>query len=289
MPAEEEKGEPDRLSFATILGAFQGKVRGQGASVFYQFGLLLLTGAILVLPLIYLAIVAAGAFGVYWWATHAAGILTAPGYSYPILIAKVLVYLTPLVTGGIVVFFMIKPLLAPRARHAQPLALNPANEPLLFGFIGEICRTVGAPPPSRIDVDCNLNASASFRRGFRSFFGDDLVLTLGLPLVAGTSITQLAGIIAHEFGHFTQGFAMRLNYIISRVNSWFARVIYQRDQWDLMLEEWAADAEDWKVMFVVAIARFGVVFAIHFERADVDRGCNQRLCQPADGVQRGRA
>src|SRR5688572_15991083 len=51
-PVEEEKREPEKLSFATILGAFQGKVRGQGASIFYQVGLLLLTGAILVLPLI---------------------------------------------------------------------------------------------------------------------------------------------------------------------------------------------------------------------------------------------
>ena len=253
--------QPEGLSFATILGAFQGPVRGQRASFFYQFGLLLLTGAILILPLLYLAMVAAAGVGVYWWATHATVLLTGRTYGVYILLAKVFVYVTPLLTGGIIVFFMIKPLLARRPRHAQPLALNPANEPLLFGFITEICRTVGAPVPSRIDVDCHLNASASFRRAFRSFFGNDLVLTLGLPLVAGTNITQLAGVIAHEFGHFTQSLAMRLNYIIRGVNEWFARVIYERDQWDLMLEEWALDAEDWRVQMVVAVARLGVWFS----------------------------
>src|SRR5690348_10636392 len=50
--------EPEKLLFATILSAFQGPVRGQGVSFFYQLGLLLLTAAILILPLIYLAMVA---------------------------------------------------------------------------------------------------------------------------------------------------------------------------------------------------------------------------------------
>lgn len=125
---------------------------------------------------------------------------------------------------------MVKPLFAPRAPRSQPLALNPESEALLFGFVTRVCAVVGAPFPARIDVDCELNASASLRRGFKSLLSNDLVLTIGLPLVAGTNISQLAGVIAHEFGHFTQGFGMRLQYVIRRVNHWFARVIYQRDQ-----------------------------------------------------------
>lgn len=251
----------ETLPIATLLSAFQGEVRGQRASLFYQVGLLLVTGAILVLPLLYLTFIATAAYGVYWWATHFTFLLTGRNYGIYFLLMKVLLYLTPLITGLIVVFFMIKPLLARRAPGAQPLALNPANEPLLFAFITEICRTVGAPVPSRIDVDCHLNASAGFRRGFKSFFGDDLVLTIGLPLVAGTNITQLGGIIAHEFGHFTQSFAMRLNYIIRRVNEWFVRVIYERDQWDLMLAESAAEMEEWWMQLVLVIASLGVWFS----------------------------
>ncbi len=40
-----------------------------------------------------------------------------------------------------------------------------------------------------------------------SLWGNDLVLTIGLPLVAGLSAKEFAGILAHEFGHFTQGLA----------------------------------------------------------------------------------
>ena len=41
--------------------------------------------------------------------------------------------------------------------------------------------------------------------------------------------------LAHEFGHFAQGAAMRLTYIIRSTSNWFARVVYERDEWDLKL------------------------------------------------------
>jgi Zn-dependent protease with chaperone function len=91
--------------------------------------------------------------------------------------------------------------------------------------------------------------------------GNDLVLRIGLPLVAGLSLREFAGVMAHEFGHFTQGFGMRFSYVIARINFWFIRVIYQRDAWDLWLDEWTEEAEDWRVMLVVNCARLGVWFS----------------------------
>jgi Zn-dependent protease with chaperone function len=38
-----------------------------------------------------------------------------------------------------------------------------------------------------------------------------LVLVIGLPLAAGMSMRQVAGVLAHEFGHFAQGAGMRFN------------------------------------------------------------------------------
>jgi hypothetical protein len=211
------------LSWETVLAGFQGKLKWHGTSFFYQIGLLLVTALIVLLPLLYIAFIGATAWGVYWWGRNFVFLLGGDFHGVHLYLAKVLLYCTPLFAGIVVVFFMLKPLLARPAPGTQPLALNPANEPLLFAFISRICETIGAPFPKRIDVDCDLNASAGFRRGFRSFFGNDLVLTIGLPLVAAMSVTELAGIVAHEFGHFTQGLAMRLSYIIRRVNGWFAR------------------------------------------------------------------
>jgi Zn-dependent protease with chaperone function len=71
-------------------------------------------------------------------------------------------------------------------------------------------------------LDLQVNASASFRRGFLSLFSRDLTLTIGLPLVAGLTVRQLGGVLAHEFGHFAQGAGMRLTFVVRSVNAWFA-------------------------------------------------------------------
>ncbi len=243
------------------LEAFQGKIPSSPASIFYSLGLLLVTGAMALLPLIYLLVIGLVAWVTYWHATHNIGIITHSGLrSGRGIIILVLIYAAPIFAGAVMVFFMVKPLFARRPDEAQPYALNPENEPLLYEFIHKICKLVGAPPPRRIDLDCNINAAASLRHGWKSLFSDDLVLTIGIPLVAGLNMRQFAGVIAHEFGHFTQGFGMRLSYIARSINAWFFRVVYERDQWDVALEEWGR-AEDARVAIVVGIAKLGVWFS----------------------------
>ena len=99
--------------------------------------------------------------------------------------------------------------------------LTREQQPVMYEFVDQICQKVGAPTPTRIDLDCEFNASASFRRGFLSFGSNDLVLTLGVPLIASQSSEQLASVIAHEFGHFRQGSAMRSDYLVRHLTGWF--------------------------------------------------------------------
>src|SRR5439155_11397734 len=73
----------------------------------------------------------------------------------------------------------------------------------------------------------------------------------------GLNVQQFAGVIGHEFGHFTQGFGMRLSYIIRSVNAWFARLVYERDAWDLLLEE-LAQTPEWWIALSVGFARLAV-------------------------------
>ena len=244
------------VTVESLNQAFVGTVAPTPVSFLYQLSLLVVAVAMVALPIVYLALVVAAGWAVYYWATHFTFLMNSGARGRAWLFMLVC-YLTPLFAGVVQVFFMVKPLFARRPPHAQPLALNPGAEPLLFAFVTKICQTVGAPFPKRIDIDCQLNASASFRRGAFSFLGNDLVLTIGMPLVAGLSIKEFAGVLAHEFGHFTQGFGMRLSYIIWTVNAWFARVVYERDAWDLMLEE-AAQTDDWRASIMVGIARLGV-------------------------------
>ena len=246
------------LSAADLINAFGGPVPRTPVSFFYRIGLMLVAVMMVILPLIYLAMIGAAAYGVYYYATHFTFMLSSTRGGGRLYILKLLAYLTPLFVGLVLVFFMVKPLFARRAPRSQPLALDPGINSTLYAFIARICELVGAPKPQRIDLNCDLNASAGFRRGMWSLFSNDLVLTIGLPLVAGLNLREFAGVMAHEFGHFTQGFGMRLSYVIRSINGWFARVVYERDAWDVMLTEWAEEAEDWRIMLIVNCARFGV-------------------------------
>jgi Zn-dependent protease with chaperone function len=199
------------------------------------------------LPLIYIALIGLTAWAVLLHLRYDLWIFD--GGSAGIL--RLIAYLGPAIAGGILVFFMVKPFFAAKAKTQEPITLDLATEPLLFAFVKKICGLVGAPVPSRVDVDCQVNASASLRRGIWS---RDLVLTIGLPLVTGLDMRQFAGVLAHEFGHFAQGAGMRLTYVIRGINFWFARVVYERDAWDVQLEQ-SARGTDWRIGVILHAAR----------------------------------
>ncbi len=206
-------------------------------SVMYVLTLGVVAVAMVVLPLVYMALVGCVGYLVYLHSLNAGEWISGGSRSGVGLRGGTIYYIGGLAIGAIVLFFMVKPLFAPRGRRMRPYSVEVSEAPGLHRLVRGIATAVGAPIPTRIDIDCSANASASFRKGFLSFLGNDLVLTIGLPLVACMGTRQLAGVIAHELGHFTQGTGMRLTYIISRINGWFARVVYERDRWDERLEE----------------------------------------------------
>ena len=246
------------LTADQLQAAFAGPTRKPRVSVFYQIALLLVAAMMVVLPVSYLALIAAMGYGVYWYAVTAQGMFSSWVGGIWVLLAKLLLYLGPLLGGAVAVFFMFKPLLARRLRRPQALTMDASANPLLYQFVAQICDRVGAPMPREIDLSCDLNASAGFWRGWRGLLGNNLVLTIGLPLAGGFSTRQLAAVVAHEFGHFNQGVAMRLSFFIRSINEWFARVAYERDAWDAALEEWTNTTEDGRMLFVVVCVNVSV-------------------------------
>ncbi len=225
----------------TLLDAFSGTITPVRRKPTYTIGVLLVTCVMIVLPLLYISLIGVAGFGVYYHSVNHTGMLEYGRGRAKIMVF--LAYVAPLVIGGILLLFMIKPLFARPARQIQRRSLTRGGEPLLFAFVDRISEIVRAPIPKRIDVDYQLNASASFRRGFLSFLGSDLVLTIGMPLAAGLTVRQFAGVLAHEFGHFSQGIGMRLTYVVRNINAWFARVVYDRDEWDEWLAETASETD----------------------------------------------
>ncbi|HVX11735.1 MAG TPA: M48 family metalloprotease [Pirellulales bacterium] len=222
---------------ASILNAFQGSIEPVRSAGGYRLAVVLVLGFMVLLPVFYVALIGLVCLLLGLHAVYDTALLHA-GRGRGALLA-VMLYSAPLLAGAILVFFMFKPLLARPMKQGKPRSLNREQEPLLFAFVDRVCEAVNAPAPSRIDVDCYVNASASFRRGMWSMLGNDLVLTLGLPLVAGLNTRQFAGVVAHEFGHFSQGAGMRLSYLVRTLSFWLTRVVYERDEWDERLVAWS--------------------------------------------------
>ena len=241
---ERSTGEP--LDLRAILQSFSGSISPVRTTAFYRVGIVILTVAMLVLPLLYLALIA----GIAWLLVYHATENVAGIGRLRSVVGFIFLYLGPLIVGAILLFFMVKPLFARRSRTRKLRTLEFGAEPLLFSLVSRIAKAVGSPEPKRIDVDCQVNASASFGGTFGVVLGGDLVLTLGLPLVAGMSVQQLAGVIAHELGHLAQGTGMRLSYLVRSINAWFARTVYERDDWDEALVR-GCEREDRLAIFLL--------------------------------------
>lgn len=112
------------------------------------------------------------------------------------------------------------------------------DEPALYAFCDRLADYVGSPRPDHIQLMMNVNASASYTTKFFGLKKDQFILSLGIPLIAGTTVPQLAGIMAHEFGHFSQTGSTLLDRIIRRVNLWFAIAIYDpKDEYDFGFDD----------------------------------------------------
>lgn len=247
-----------------VFAAFtQPKIAPVPVSAGYRFGIVLVSFVMVMLPLIYVALIGAVGWLVWYHAVNHTGMISAAGgvgsgrNAGRAVVLAFLAYLAPIVAGAGLVLFMIKPLFSKPATDSGRRTLKPDDEPLLFEFVDWICKAVNSPRPQRIDIDCNINASASFNRGILSMAGNDLVLTLGMPLVAGLTMRQFGGVLAHEFGHFAQGAGMRLSYLIRSISHWFTRVVYERDAWDEKLADLSRSI-DIRIGWLLYLTRFGI-------------------------------
>lgn len=249
----------DEITAAELKEALAGVIPRRRISVLYQAGMVLVLLFMALLPLAYLAFALAVGYATWWYGVHARVILSGFTGGLYVLIFKLILYLGPSVGGGFAFFFMFKPIFARRRKQAEPIELNPAQHPRLYQFIAHLSDMLRVSMPRRIYLNCDLNASAGFHRGFISLLGNDLVLNVGLPLLAGLNTRQFAAVIAHELGHCTQSFAMRVSYIINSINLWFARVVYERDSWDEAFDEWANSVKDWRISIIVVCSAIAVM------------------------------
>jgi Zn-dependent protease with chaperone function len=224
----------------------------------YELSLMLVAFVMLLLVVLYFSMIAGMGWLLFKMLT---GTLNSPGVGSGRNSGKgaFFVYVVPPFCLVVLLFVLIKPLFARSGKRFKETLITRDQEPRLYALIEKICHAVGAPFPSEIVLDMSANASASFTNGFWGLLSNRLSLTIGMPLAAGMNCRELAGVLAHEFGHFTQGSGLRFSYLIRTVNFWFARLVYERDSWDMWLEEKAEGQGFLSVPFLVSTWAIWVV------------------------------
>ena len=232
-----------------ILDALRRNLSLPSPGLGYRALLIIVGWTMVLLPLVYVSLIGVATVAVVWHARENVGWLEHGVF------ASVL-YLSVLPIGAIVVFFLVKPIFAESSRRQHAHRLERSEQPFLFAYIEALCRTLQAPAPAVIEVDVIINAAAGLHLDMVTKTRRGHVLTIGLPLVSGMSLRELTGVLSHEFGHFRQGSGMKMTQRIHGIQTWFARAVYERDEWDERLIEWSEDDSSFAV--IAQLGRFGV-------------------------------
>ena len=212
-----------------ILSSLRGQIEPVRRSFIERVWVGCVASFLALLPVLYLALIGLILWQIFKFAGDSRtlwGRVSGP--------AKIALTAARLIIGGIVVAFLLKPMLARPARKTKIRILEPSEEPLIHAFVDGICTTLHTKTPTRIEVDCDVNIRSRIEP---SPLSKDLVLTIGLPLASGLTLQQFAGVIAQELGYFSQNTSSRANYLIRSINQWFSQRVYQRDSWDDQLSQ----------------------------------------------------
>ena len=200
-----------------VLAGFDNQLPRRSPSLSYRLALLGTAIAIVFLMTIYLAIILGTAYGVYWY-----GINILPSgfqFSGRISVLAIAFHGSVLFAGAAILFSLVVPLFSSRGHESAGRLVTLRDAPLLHAFVGKIADSLGAPIPAEIRLIYAVNASASYG-GLSDIFRKRLVLAIGSPLVAGMNTQQLAGVIAHELGHFGQRGGMLLRHFVFTFAIW---------------------------------------------------------------------
>lgn len=241
------------ISDADIDNAFQDDFQKIHTNMAYRVNLTLVTLLILLLPCVYFFIVAVSTYGVYYYAVNFTTLLTKENIA-----SGVFLYFIPILSGCLFTLFLWRPLI-PRFHKYKSidLRITEQTDPKFVYFVHAVCKKVGAKKPSVIYLSMEANASAALK-SFWSLFSNKLILTVGFPLVSCMSAQNVAGILAHEFGHFSQKASLRGYYLISAVNRWFYRCIYGNDDWLQWMEKTEEKVDSAGLSVIFFIVRFGI-------------------------------
>lgn len=113
--------------------------------------------------------------------------------------------------------------------------IDRSQHPRLFMMIDDIVKEAGTDFPKRIFISSQLNASVFYNSSFWSMFLPVRKnLHIGLGLVNASTEQELKGILAHEFGHFSQR-SMKVGSYVYNVNRIIYNLLYENNSFDAFM------------------------------------------------------
>jgi Zn-dependent protease with chaperone function len=202
-----------------VVEAFRGQTVHRPPTLGYRLALLFSAGMLCVLIAAYIACLAGFAYLLYLYAVH-----FVPN-SFQVrgrgVVLVILMHIGVAVAGLGILYAMIAPLFRWERDDSEPVVLSAVEHPVLHCFVRALCDLIKAPQPDEIRLIPIPNASAGRQGGFFGIIGGRLVLQIGEPLFYGCDLRTLAGVIAHELGHFSQSAGGWLLRYIGKVTNWF--------------------------------------------------------------------
>ncbi len=191
----------------------------------------------------------------------AVGILAICTYGAVFLVTSAPSFITLMIglgligVGFFILYFMMKFLFTKKKSDYSNLTeIDIYNEHELRKMIQELVIEVGTDFPKKIYVSPEVNASVFYDSSFWSmFFPVRKNLHIGLGLVNTNTVTELKGILAHEFGHFSQK-SMKVGSFVYNVNRIIYNLLYDNKDYNSIASKWASSSRYFAVLMYIAIA-----------------------------------
>lgn len=129
------------------------------------------------------------------------------------------------ILAALAIYAIVRGIIPRRQKFVEPgPRLAPDEQPELFEEIRRTAEATDSAIPEDVYLAPDVNAAVAHVGGVLGI-GARPIMILGLPLIAVLNVSELRGVIAHEFGHYVGG-ETKLAPLIYRTRDAIARTVF---------------------------------------------------------------
>ena len=146
-----------------------------------------------------------------------------------------------LITSSMIFIFLFKYLFtSQKTDRSSFIKISEKDQPEMIAFIKEIAEATGTQQPKHIYLTTEVNAFVFYNSSFWSMFLPiKKNLVIGMGLINSVTKDELKGIIAHEFGHFSQR-SMKVGSYVYFVNRIIYNLLFNNNNFFETFSKWGS-------------------------------------------------